>query len=284
MVSLQTSQAIALDSHPEWQADTKFMSEVVRPTIEGENYVLANCRGIRTISKAIADEIEKRNEIVMNRRRVVICPLALEDRATSARISQCKYPQILFVGRLELRKGIDILLAAIPKVLALVPEARFVVVGDDSLPNGASDETFRLAFEKSFPHLSESVSFKGKLSDSEVDQCFRQATLFVAPSRFESFGLVYVEAMMFGLPSIGCKVGGIPEVFGDSNCGVLVSPDAPEELATAIIDVLRDKQMLETRAALARQTYVRRFTPNRMAAELVTMYRALLVTELEKRG
>ncbi|MCA7893338.1 glycosyltransferase [Burkholderia cepacia] len=284
VVSLQTSQAIALDSHPEWQADVKFMSEVVRPTIEGENYVLANCHRIRAISKAIVNEIEKRNEIVMNHQRIVICPLALEDRATSARISQCKYPQILFVGRLELRKGIDILLAAIPRVLALFPEARFIVVGDDSLPNGASDETFRLTFEKSFPHLSESVSFKGKLPDSEVDKYFCQATLFVAPSRFESFGLVYVEAMMFSLPSIGCKVGGIPEVFGDSNCGVLVSPDAPEELATAIIDALRDKQMLEARAELARQTYVQRFTPDRMAAELVLMYRALLVTEREKRG
>ncbi|WP_231337589.1 glycosyltransferase [Paraburkholderia sprentiae] len=278
VVSLQTSQAIALESHPEWQRDSSFMRDVVRPTIEGENYVLANCDLIRTISRAIANEISSRNGIKLADGRVVLCPLALEDRATS-RISSLDLarPMILFVGRLELRKGIDTLLDALPKILREFSNAQVVIVGDDKLPTGDGKQTFRQIFEAKHVQLLDNVHFTGVISDTEVDEYFQRAALFVAPSRFESFGLIYVEAMMFDVPTVACDVGGVPEVFADSGCAKLVEPDNPVALADAVICELRKLFDAEQgRTGRARQEYERRFLPEQMALQMSEIYRSVL--------
>lgn len=247
VVSLQTSLGIALESHPEWRDDKEHMENFVLPALEAENFILAQCDSIRAISRAIVDEIETRNEIVMNPSSVEICNLSLEDRSSGLPAREQPKLEVFFLGRLELRKGIDVLLDAIPKVLRRLPHVHFNLAGDDQIAAPGSKETFRQIFTRRYPELTKQVHFLGKISDSEVDALFESASLFVAPSRFESFGLIYVEAMMFGVPCVGCKVGGVPEILGESNGGLLVEPGNSDELAGSIVKLLQNPKQRLTR-------------------------------------
>ncbi|MFM0302520.1 glycosyltransferase [Paraburkholderia sediminicola] len=273
VVSLQTSLGIALESHPEWRDDKAHMEGFVLPALQAENYILSNCNSIRGISRAIVDEISSRNKITMPGENIEICNLALEDRASNVVRANQQSLEVFFLGRLELRKGIDVLLDAIPAVLKRVPHARFNLAGDDRILAPDSTETFRQIFSRTHPDLMNRVNFLGKLSDAEVDAQFRSASLFVAPSRFESFGLIYVEAMMFGVPCIGCNTGGVPEVVGESNCGLLVEPEDAIGLANAISCLLKDVPRRRALGKAGRCAYDQRFSPAVISGQLIDVYR-----------
>jgi glycosyltransferase involved in cell wall biosynthesis len=100
--------------------------------------------------------------------------------------------------------------------------------------------------------------------------------MMVAPSHYESFGMMYVEAMAFGRATIGCPVGGVPEIVLDGRTGLLVKPDDEHALAEAILSLAADPQRC---AAMGRAGYERfheRFTAERMAEETLTFYEAVL--------
>jgi len=272
VVSLQTSLGIALDSHPEWRDDKTHMRDFVLPATEAENYILDNCDIVRGISKAIVYEIESKNNILISADKLVICNLALEDRAGNNGISKIETLDVFFLGRLELRKGIDVLLEAIPKVLSVIPNARFFIAGDDTIQAPGIKKTFRKIFEEKYFLLTENVKFLGRISDSEADVYFKKSALFVAPSRFESFGLIYVEAMMFGTPSIGCDVGGIPEVLGDSHCGSLIEVGNSGSLALEIIRMLNNSELRDRLGKQGRKSYEQRFSPEKICFDLVKLY------------
>ena len=80
------------------------------------------------------------------------------------------------------------------------------------------------------------------IGDDEVTRYLQTADLFVAPSLYESFGLIFLEAMRWGTPVVGTRVGGIPEIVCDGESGVLVSPGNHYRLASAISELLLDEQ------------------------------------------
>jgi len=273
VVNLQTSLGIALESHPEWENDVNHMRDFVYPAIKAENYILANCDLVRGISSAIVSEIELRNEIEIPPAKINICNLALEDRAIDVtRIKSADSLNVFFLGRLELRKGIDTLLEAIPMVINAIPNARFIIAGDDKICAPGSSKTFRELFETKNAKLTKNVKFVGKVSDSDVDDYFCAADVFVAPSRFESFGLIYVEAMMFGVPSIGCDVGGIPEVLGQSSSGILIEPANVEQLSKELIRLLEDSELRDRLGHKGRMSFEQRFSPEIISNQMITLY------------
>ena len=120
---------------------------------------------------------------------------------------------VLFVGRFEKRKGIDLLLAAVPRFLAEVPDARVVMVGRNDLA-GESGRPYAEEFLDAHATAGwlDRVDIRGEVDDDELWALYDAADVLVAPSRFESFGLIYVEAMMAGLPVVAVDAGAAPEV------------------------------------------------------------------------
>ena len=156
---------------------------------------------------------------------------------------------LLFVGRLERRKGIHVLLESLPHVLARHPGWICTLVGNDTVPArpGVTFKAEFLARHAGAPWLPR-VIFAGQVSDADLQRHYAQADLFVAPSLFESFGLIYLEAMQHGVPVVGTDVGGVPDVVADGVHGRLVPPDDPAAL-TAVLDALMGDD--EARARLA---------------------------------
>lgn len=149
-------------------------------------------------------------------------------------------PVILAVSRLsksESYKGIAHLIAAMPAVLARIPDARLHIVGrGDGLP-----ALQRLVRELK---LSDSVRFPGYRSDAELQDDFARCRLFALPSEKEGFGLVYLEAMANGRPCLGARSGAVPELI-TAETGVLVDFGDVPGIAGALVNALQREWPME---------------------------------------
>jgi glycosyltransferase involved in cell wall biosynthesis len=151
-------------------------------------------------------------------------------------------PQVTFVGRLELRKGPDVLLRAVPRVLAAVPEARFTFVGRDVLGPGAKPSSQWLREEAARLGVADALEFTGGLDRRGVDEQLRQATVCAFPSRWESFGNVVAEASAIGRPVVVSDIAPFHELVHDGVTGRMLGLDDTDGWAEALVALLRDRK------------------------------------------
>ena len=190
---------------------------------------------------------------------------------------------VVFLGRLEKRKGAMELLNAIPIVLSAAPSTRFVLIGRDRAhcPGG---RTHRQFVEDEFPGaVRRQIVFAGTLDDAEVTRHLQSADIFVAPSLYESFGLVFLEAMRWGTPVIGTKAGGIPEIVKDGETGLLVSPGNHVELAAAIASLVQDKEKRRRLGESGRSRVEQEFSAATMAKRTVDFYSSVISSYARRR-
>ncbi|MNJ40729.1 Capsular glucan synthase [compost metagenome] len=119
------------------------------------------------------------------------------------------------------------------------------------------------------------VFFHGKVDELTLRRNYSSCDIFVAPSRFESFGLIYVEAMMFGKPVIGCNAGGIPEVVSDKETGLLAQPGDEDSLSDALLKLLEDSEYRNRLGRNGRSRYENHFSAQKMAASSLELYQSL---------
>ncbi|MBN1658377.1 MAG: glycosyltransferase [Anaerolineae bacterium] len=195
---------------------------------------------------------------------------------------------VLYVGRLEKRKGVRELFEAIPRVLEQVPAARFIVAGaDNSQHDGFRAQTgldYPTYFCQRYRNVVSRVEFKGFMDEETLQGLYRTCDLFVAPSLFESFGLIYLEAMNYGKPVIGCRSGGVPEVVEDGVTGVLVEPADPNALARAITTLLTSPRRLHEMGLAGRERLVEYFSYERMARDFEAAYRHVVARAPVREG
>ncbi len=144
---------------------------------------------------------------------------------------------LIFLGRIERRKGCDVLIKALPLLLAAAPDVRFVMIGrDDDDYESHIDPAVRI-------QLADRLVFTGTVSDEERDRWLERCYALVSPARYESFGLTYLEAMARGKPVIGCTGSGSQEVIGGG--GLVVAPGEVEPLVDAMIQLLEDEALYD---------------------------------------
>ncbi len=162
--------------------------------------------------------------------------------------------ELLFVGRMERRKGVDILLDAIPALLERLPELHVTLVGRDT-PNTELGMTYREHFEEQHRGASflERVHFVGEVSGDELARRYAGCDVFCAPSRYESFGFVLLEAMAHGRPVVACSSGGVTDIV-DGN-GELVAPGDSTALFEALLRMLTDPQRREEMGDRSRRLF-----------------------------
>lgn len=151
-------------------------------------------------------------------------------------------PRITFVGRLEPRKGPDLLLRAAPRVLAAVPDARFVFVGRDVMTPGTPPSADWMRAEAARLGIGRSVELVGQLDRAGVERELRQATVCAFPSRWESFGNVVAEASAVGRPVVASPIPPFRELVNDGVTGRLAPLDDPDCWARSLIDLLSDPE------------------------------------------
>jgi len=178
---------------------------------------------------------------------------------------------LLFCGRLNgphEQKGVDVLLKSLPLILRHHKVALNIIGTGSRLPQYQA-----LAGQLG---IREHVRFLGFVEHQEMPRQYQQADLFVLPSRRESFGLVLAEAMACGLPVVATTAGAVPEVVEDGVTGVLVPPDDPEALASAIASLLSDRPRLQAMGRAGAQRVRQRFTWDKVAQRVMDGYHSVL--------
>ncbi len=184
---------------------------------------------------------------------------------------------ILFVGRVEPLKGIDILIHAI----ALMEEKGVVdnhhvcvaIIGGDPdvSPADMSHEMARLqALRKSYG-LKDLVTFLGKRGQDTLPYYYSTADVLVMPSHYESFGMVALEAMACGTPVIASQVGGLAYLVRDGETGYHVPGDDPEALGERLTALIVNQGLREQMAAQA-AAYARQYSWEKIAKQLINVY------------
>ena len=196
---------------------------------------------------------------------IAACPLALapvdqrrfaiDEKAADAEAPRLGSHAVLVVARMsaaERYKGHDELLDAWPAVLARIPDAQLIFVGD-------GDDADRLKARARQVPSPESVIFTGFVSDAVLDRLYRRASVFAMPSRDEGLGLVYLEAMAHGLACIGSVHDAATEVIEDGVTGYLVDQADTARLAERLGTLLLDDALRLEMGARGLARWQRRF-------------------------
>lgn len=162
----------------------------------------------------------------------------------------------LFVGRLRIRKGLEVLLAAMARPDA--PRIPLVVAGDGEHRKRLESVAHRLG-------VTDRVHFLGRRSGAQIRGLLRGARALIVPSIYEGMPLVILEAMANGVAVVASAVSGIPEVVEEGRSGWLVAPGEPEALAAALRQAA-DQHEAERRGAEGKKIVGERFTSDRVAA------------------
>jgi len=158
-----------------------------------------------------------------------------------------------FIGRLERRKGIEDLAQAIPRVLGVVPEARFRFIGAIGKHQESGRPYDAWIREKVGPRAAAQLDFVGRIEPDRIGATLAKLDVVALPSLWENFPNVCLEAMAAGRAIVGSKAGGMREMLDEGRCGMLVSPQNPAALAHAILKLLQAPEERRRLGDLARQ-------------------------------
>jgi glycosyltransferase involved in cell wall biosynthesis len=173
--------------------------------------------------------------------------------------------RVLFVGRLEVRKGIDILISAIPKIMKIHKNVIFDICG--------SGDPLIYKLE---PSIQKKVFFHGYQSRDSLEEFYKTCDIFVEPSIYESFGLVYLEAMKYGKPVVACNSGGTPEVIEHKKTGLLVEPGKVKPLLKAILRLIGDSSYRHQLGNSGKKRCEELFSIRRLLDSTLLSYRTVL--------
>jgi glycogen(starch) synthase len=262
------------DAKAHWkeQRAVKKLAQLEALTVRRSDVIIAPTTGhLNTIAEGSGLHLED------HRLRIIPFGVNVSDR----RPAMCKRAdreicRLLFVGRLSHRKGFDVLIAALPHIIAKAKtEVVMIIIGEDvRTPAGVSTwETLSGSLDEA---VRRRIKYLGAVTDEERDDNYRNCDLFIAPSRYESFGLMYIEAMSYGVPAIGCRAGGIPDVIDHGITGLLVEPDNAPALAAAALQLVNDPEQRRRMGTQAKCNVARKFTCEQTAQATLDAYRSAM--------
>lgn len=270
-------------------------SRGVESLIAAEQLQLAYAAGVIGISEAVVGTVVSAYGIPLpyHGRRLAVIPLGLPPA--------CRIPyrpietpgaaavRFLYVGRLERRKGVLELAEAFAAEARHDPRAVLWLVGaDNSSGDGhleSTGTTYADSMRAYWPaDVSDRVHFLGDLDDAAKNHLVSACDVLVAPSLYESFGLVFVEAMRAGKPVIGTRAGGIPEVVAEGETGLLVPPGDAGALAEAMLRLATDPGLRRSLGTRGLSRYERLFDLSDFGRRSEDFYRAVLEEWHGSRG
>lgn len=182
-------------------------------------------------------------------------------------------PKVLFVGRLEERKGVHFLIEAIPKVLKCSPSARFILIGSDTA-TGAGNTSVLSELKRSLARhsCSDAVTFISHVPLLELPAYYRGADVCVLPSLYENAPMTAIEALASGKPVVASSAGGTKEYVIENECGLIVPASNSDALADALIKLLTDSTLRESFGRAARLRVEKFLTIEKFAQDSISVY------------
>ena len=209
--------------------------------------------------------------------RVVCVPSAVDATPWLAQPDQAAFraefdlppdvPVIGMAAQFIARKGHEVLLAALPAVLERHPRCRVLLFGRGPLADKTRDEIARRG-------MRSHVRLAGFRDD--LPRWLPCLSMLVHPASAEGLGVVLLQASASAIPVVACRAGGIPEAVLHDSTGLLVPPEQPSELATAILALLDDPERGQCLGAAGRQRVLDRHSVDAMVAGNLAVYHDVL--------
>jgi len=179
-------------------------------------------------------------------------------------------PNIVFVGRMEKRKGVNYLIKAFQVVKREIPDCRLIIVGPGT--------RLRKRYEGHVRKYNiKDVVFVGYASYDDLPRYYRTATVVCAPAiGWESFGIVLLEAMAVGKPLVASNIAGYASVINDGEDGMLVPRRNTRELSSALVKVIKDKSLQQRLGERGREKAIR-YDWSEVTERLVNFYKETIV-------
>ncbi len=257
--------------------------------IDGEKQVLAAADKIIAATQAEYAQLlwlyqADENKITVIPPGVDVCrfyPIPADEAKEYIGVAPCGR-MLLFVGRIEPLKGLDVLVEAIRLMhqTDVLREHPFclAIIGGGPYDNSEADESLEMSRIKDLTDkagLHDFVTFLGRKSQDSLPYYYSAAEAVVVPSQYESFGMVALEAMACGTPVVASQVGGLAYLVQDGVTGYTVPVDEPAELARKLISIIVDEK-LRTQLGGQAVRVAQDYAWEKIAARLLAVYEALL--------
>jgi glycosyltransferase involved in cell wall biosynthesis len=213
------------------------------------------------------------------RKKVKIIPLGISRKLPTESIMKIKRKYkignekiVLFVGRLFPYKGLRYLILAIPKVIEHFPNVKFFIIG-------SGEKEMKLKRMVKELKIEDKVIFTGSISNKTRNTFYKICDIFVLPSinRGEAFGIALLEAMCFSKPLITTKIrgSGVNFVNKHMKTGLVVEPKNSEQLADAILKLLKNDKLRKKLEKNAKKRFLKKFTKEKMINSTLKLYKKL---------
>ena len=183
---------------------------------------------------------------------------------------------ILFLGRLVYEKGVQHLIAAMPKILANYHDSKLIIAGK----GGMLDE---LREQVNYLNIGHKVYFTGYLDAKKVCKMYKAADISVFPSTYEPFGIVALEAMLAGVPTVVSDIGGLDEIVEHRVNGMKSYAGNPNSLADSILNLLYDPQLCANVVKQARIKVKNEYNWNKIAQDTYFIYQKAICETMAER-
>ncbi len=179
--------------------------------------------------------------------------------------------KIVFIGRLEKRKGIHILIDSLKKIETQV---KLVIIGP-SYNDKYSKEIMSKIDEENKEGKHE-ISYLGPLSHENIIKILKESMLLVCPSISEDFGMVIIEAMSCGTPVIASDIGGIKDIITNHENGIVIPPENDSELARSIEYLINNHELRSKLSINGRKTVEDKYSWESIVKRLSRIYETLI--------
>jgi glycosyltransferase involved in cell wall biosynthesis len=254
--------------------------DVFRQRVQDEGWAIRVVDAVTAPSRHVLEQVRDFYGLALPEAEVIPNPTWPVPVAQRWRLENCDPKQVLFVGRFDRHKGGDLIIEAFGRVLHDVPEARLCFVGPDkgcTLGNGRRWGLEDFVRDR-VPGALESgrIEWLGRQPSSALAELRRRAMVSVVCSRWENGPYTVLEAAAMGCPTVGAKAGGIAEIIQDNVNGLLHRAEDPSDIATKIIQLLKNPAQAAEVGHQAAVDCERRYYPDVVAERLVDFYRRVI--------
>lgn len=232
-------------------------------------------KSLKTADKIIAVSEPIKNIILRyidDEMKVCVIPNGVNIREfeiSSASSEKINHPSILFLGRLVKVKGCDVLINSLPEVKKNFPNIRYYIAGEGNQKDSLDCLASKLK-------VKDNIIFLGHITGSEKRNILKSVDICVFPSRYESFGIVALEAMACGKPIIASNVGGLPYIVIDGENGFLFKCNDSKQLSAKIIELLAHENLRIQMGELGKKMVINCFNWDLIVHEIYTVYEECL--------
>lgn len=183
---------------------------------------------------------------------------------------------ILYVGRLVYEKGVQHLIAAMPKILSNYHDAKLIISGRGGMMDELRQEASNLG-------LNNKIYFTGYLDSKQVQKMYKCADVAVFPSTYEPFGIVALESMLAGVPTVVSDVGGLDEIITHGVDGMKAYAGNANSIADSVTALLYDHQLASNVSKKARQKVKEQFNWEKIAQDTYFTYEKAVCQTMAER-